>query len=100
AEAAKIYFAKDVRNLTLAEAALLAGVIQSPQTHSPVNSPERAKERRNVVLRAMADPGYITPDAAARAQQEPITVVARAVDNDAPYSVDYVGDYLAEKFPG
>ncbi|MEY4092846.1 MAG: Penicillin-binding protein, partial [Acidobacteriota bacterium] len=47
AEASKIYFAKDVRNLTLSEAALLAGVIQSPQVHSPFNNPERAKERRN-----------------------------------------------------
>jgi penicillin-binding protein 1B len=100
AEASKIYFAKDVRNLTLSEAALLAGVIQSPQTHSPFNNPERAKERRNVVLRAMEDAGYITADAAARAQQEPIAVVARAVDNEAPYFVDYIGDYLDNLFPG
>ena len=100
AEASKIYFAKDVRNLTLSEAALLAGVIQSPQTHSPFNNPERAKERRNVVLRAMADAGYITEDSAARAQKEPLAVVARAVDNEAPYFVDYVGDYLDEQFPG
>jgi penicillin-binding protein 1B len=100
AEASKIYFAKDVRNLTLSEAALLAGVIQSPQTHSPFNNPERAKERRNVVLRAMVDAGYITADASARAQQEPIAVVARAVDNEAPYFVDYIGDYLDNLFPG
>lgn len=100
AEAAKIYFAKDVRNLTLSEAALLAGVIQSPQIHSPFNNPERAKERRNVVLRSMVDAGYITEDAATRAQQEPIAVVARAVDNEAPYFVDYIGDVLDTSFPG
>lgn len=100
AEASKIYFAKDVRNLTLSEAALLAGVIQSPQIHSPFNNPQRAKERRNVVLRAMVDAGYITADAAERAQKEPIAVVARAVDNEAPYFVDYVGDVLDEVFPG
>jgi len=100
AEASKIYFAKDVRNLTLSESALLAGIIQSPQIHSPFNNPERAKERRNIVLRAMVDGGYITADAAARAQQEPIAVVARAVDNEAPYFVDYVGDVLDTTFPG
>jgi penicillin-binding protein 1B len=100
AEASKIYFAKDVRNLTLSEAALLAGVIQSPQIHSPFNNPERAKDRRNVVLGAMVDAGYITADAAERAKNEPIAVVARAVDNEAPYFVDYVGDILDETFPG
>lgn len=100
AEASKIYFAKDVRNLTLSEAALLAGVIQSPQVHSPFNNPEKAKDRRNVVLRAMADAGYITDDAADRASREPIAVVARSVDNEAPYFIDYVGDVLDASFPG
>lgn len=100
AEAAKIYFAKDVRNLTLSEAALLAGIIQSPQIHSPFNNPERAKERRDLVLDAMVYAGYLTADAAARAKKEPIAVVARAVDNEAPYFVDYVGDVLGEAFPG
>lgn len=100
AEAAKIYFGKDVRNLTLSEAALIAGIIQSPFNHSPFNNPEKAKERRDVVLRAMADAGYITSDAADRAQKEPIVVVARAVDNEAPYFVDYVGDVLDTTFPG
>jgi penicillin-binding protein 1B len=100
AEAAKIYFAKDVRNLTLSEAALIAGIIQSPFNHSPFNNPERARDRRNVVLRAMVDAGYITSDAADRAQQEPIAVVARAVDNEAPYFVDYVSDALDTTFPG
>jgi penicillin-binding protein 1B len=100
AEASKIYFAKDVRNLTLAEAALIAGIIQSPFNHSPFNNPDRALERRNVVLRAMVDSGYITSDAADRAQKEPIAVVARSVDNEAPYFVDYIGDVLDTTFPG
>ena len=100
AEASKIYFSKDVRNLTLSEAALIAGIIQSPSNHSPFNNAERARDRRNVVLRAMVDAGYITGDAAQRAQQEPIAVVARAVDNEAPYFVDYIGDVLDASFPG
>ncbi len=100
AEASKIYFGKDVRNLTLSEAALIAGIIQSPYNHSPFTSTERARDRRNVVLRAMADAGYITSDAAGRAQQEPIVVVTRAVDNEAPYFVDYIGEVLDATFPG
>ena len=100
AEASKIFFSKDVRNLTLSEAALIAGVIQSPFYHSPFNNPERARDRRNVVLRAMADGGYITADAAERATKEPIAVVARAVDNEAPYFVDFLGESLDESFPG
>ena len=100
AEAAKIFFSKDVRNLTLSESAMIAGVIQSPFFHSPFNNPERARDRRNVVLRAMADGSYITADAAQRATKEPVVVVARAVDNEAPYFVDYLGAALDESFPG
>ena len=99
-EAAKMFFSKDVRNLSLSEAALIAGVIQSPFNHSPFNNPERAKDRRNVVLRAMADAEYITPDAAERATKEPVTVVARAVENEAPYFVDYLAGVLDTDFPG
>ncbi len=100
AEASRMFFGKDVTNLTLAEAALLAGVIQSPYNHSPFTSVERARERRNVVLRAMADADYITADAATRAADEPITVVARALDNEAPYFVDYMSQALDDAFPG
>jgi len=100
AEASKIFFSKDVRNLTLSEAALIAGVIQSPFYHSPFNNPARARDRRNVVLRAMADGDYITADAAERATKEPVAVVARAVDNEAPYFVDFLGEALDESFPG
>ena len=100
AEASKIYFSKDVRNITLSEAALIAGIIQSPFNHSPFNNADRARERRNVVLRAMVDAGFITGDAADRAQKEPIAVAARAVDNEAPYFVDYIGEVLDTTFPG
>ena len=100
AEASKIYFGKDVRNLTLSEAALIAGIIQSPSNHSPFNNPERARDRRNIVLGAMVDAGYITADAAERAKLEPIAVVARSVDNEAPYFIDYVADALDASFPG
>ncbi|MBI4263284.1 MAG: transglycosylase domain-containing protein [Acidobacteria bacterium] len=99
AEAARLFFGKDVANVSLSEAALIAGVIQNP-SRSPFASPERALERRNVVLRAMADEGYISEDAAERAMREPLQVVARAVDNEAPYFVDMVSERMAEAFPG
>ncbi|MGE0040158.1 MAG: PBP1A family penicillin-binding protein [Vicinamibacterales bacterium] len=100
AEAARIFFGKDVTNLSLSESALIAGVIQSPYNHSPFTSIERATDRRNVVLRAMADAGYITADAAERASHDPIEVVARSVDNEAPYFIDYLGDVLETDYPG
>jgi penicillin-binding protein 1B len=100
AEASRLFFGKDVSNLSVSEAALIAGVIQSPASLSPFARAQRAIERRNVVLHAMAGEGYITAEAAERAAREPLQVVARAVDNEAPYFVDVVGQKLAEEFPG
>jgi penicillin-binding protein 1B len=100
AEASRLFFAKDVSNLSLSEAALIAGVIQVPQVHSPFTHPKRALDRRNVVLEAMASEGYISKEAAERAAREPVQIVARAVDNEAPYFVDHVGQLLADQFPG
>jgi len=100
AEASRLFFGKDVSNLSLAEAATIAGVIQSPSALSPFNNPARSKERRNVVLGAMVEAGYITPDAATRASREPLTVVQRALEAEAPYFVDYVGQTLADQYPG
>ncbi len=100
AEAARMFFGKELANLTLAESALVAGVIQSPYNHSPFTDLDRARVRRNVVLRAMADAEYVAPDAAARAAEEPIAVVARAVDNEAPYFVDAMSQSLDAAFPG
>jgi len=100
AEAARLFFGKDVSNLTLAESATIAGVIHSPPALSPFSSPARSRDRRNVVLREMEDAGYVTAEAARAAAAEPLTVVARALESEAPYFVDYVGEVLAEQFPG
>ncbi len=98
-EAARLFFAKDVTNLSLSEAATIAGVIQSPSRLSPFNNPDRAKDRRNVVLHAMADTGFISEDAAERASREPLQMAQRALDAEAPYFVDYIGQELQEKYP-
>jgi penicillin-binding protein 1B len=100
AEAARLFFGKDVSNVTLNEAATIAGIIQSPYTWSPFTSPDRCRDRRNVVLRAMAEEGFISDDAARRTATEPIHVVQRALEAQAPYFVDYVGQVLAEQYPG
>jgi penicillin-binding protein 1B len=100
AEAARLFFGKDVANLSLGEAAVIAGVIQSPGTRSPFAHPDRAVERRNVVLRAMADEEFVSQEAAERAIRAPLQVVARAVDNEAPYFVDMVSEQVAQVFPG
>lgn len=100
AEAARLFFGKDVSNVTLSEAATIAGVIQSPPYHSPFRNPDRARERRNVVLRAMAEAGRITPAAASQAAKEPLVTVARAIDAEAPYFVDLLGQTFAEAYPG
>ncbi|HEY7289607.1 MAG TPA: PBP1A family penicillin-binding protein [Vicinamibacterales bacterium] len=99
AEASRLFFGKDVSNVTLAEAATIAGVIQQPSALSPFNNPERCRERRNIVLQAMADSGFINQDAATRASKEPLAVVQRALEAEAPYFVDYVGQTLADQYP-
>ncbi len=100
AEASRLFFGKDVSNLSVSEAALIAGTIQNPAGLSPFARPERAIQRRNLVLQAMAGEEYITSEAAQRAAREPLQIVARAVDHEAPYFVDVVGQKLAEDFPG
>jgi penicillin-binding protein 1B len=100
AEASRIFFGKDVANLSVSEGALIAGVINSPASRSPFANPKRAVERRNVVIMAMASERYITQDQAERAVHDPLKVVARAVDNEAPYFVDLVSEQLNEDFPG
>lgn len=99
-EAARVYFDKDVRDVTLAEAALLAGLPQGPSYLNPYRHPERAKRRRNQVLAAMLREDYIdraTHDAAA---QEGIDVLRGHLEvRDAPYYVDLVNKNLREHFP-
>jgi penicillin-binding protein 1B len=99
AEAARLFFAKDIANVSAVEAATIAGVIQSPSRLSPFNNPERAKDRRNVVLRAMVDSGFMSGDAADRAVREPLGIVQRALEAEAPYFVDYVSQELQSKYP-
>jgi len=96
-EAAEVLYGKELRDVTLSEAATLAGMIQSPARYSPIRHPEEARVRRNVVLAAMQESGWISSEENAKASAEPVTVAAAPnVDNSmAPYFVDYV-NRLAE----
>jgi 1A family penicillin-binding protein len=76
--AARHYFGKPAERLTLAEAATLAAVINGPALFDPINRPERAKQRRDLVLSMMAQQNYITRQRATAAQAEPIKVAAHA----------------------
>jgi penicillin-binding protein 1B len=96
-EAARVFFGKELRDLSLAEAATLAGMIQSPAHYSPVRHSEAARTRRNVVLAAMEQNGWITREQNGAASAEEVVVApASETDNSlAPYFVDYV-NRLAE----
>ncbi len=97
-EAAQAYFGKDVRQLDLPECALLAGVIQSPSRLNPFRHPERALERRNVVLDAMVETGAITKAQAEEARATPLKLDPSAFDaGEAPYFVDLVRDQLIQR---
>jgi penicillin-binding protein 1B len=97
-EAAQAYFGKDVRQLDLPECALLAGIIQSPSRLNPFRHPERALERRNVVLDAMVETGNITKAQAEEAKAAPLQLEPGAFDaGEAPYFVDLVRDQLIQR---
>ena len=95
--AANLYFSRSVRTLTLAQSALLAGIVQSPTRLDPVDHPEAALARRNVVLARMAEAGWLAPaDHAAAAakplglQLSPISSGCEAPGVPAPFFCDYV----------
>jgi penicillin-binding protein 1B len=98
-QAARMYFHKDVSNLTLPEGALLAGMIQSPNPYNPYRHPQRAVERRSVVIRAMNDAGFIDAPTMDAAMAAPLRVESDTVDTaDAPYFVDLVRSQLAQRY--
>src|SRR4029079_2886827 len=82
-EGARLIFGKDVSNLSLVEAATIAGMIHSPAIDSPFQHADRAKDRRNTVLQVMGDTGAISADDAERASKEPMQVVARGARSRA-----------------
>ena len=98
-EAAETYFDKDLRALELHEAAMLAGLIQRPSYLNPYRHPERAKKRRDTVLRAMLREQYITLDDYQTAVEEEIELAHGKIEySNAPYFVDLVNRGLRQHF--
>ena len=97
--AAQFYFGKPAKGMALEEAALLAGLVQRPESFSPLRSPDLAKTRRNHVLNRMVEEGKIAREAADAAIAKPV-VVAKLPDEDniAPYFVEEVRRYLESKY--
>ncbi len=97
--ASRIYFGKSVKQLDLAECALLAGLPRSPRYYSPFKSLVGAKRRRSYVLNRMVADGFISSAAAAAAKQEPLpTTPPPAQAEKAPYFVEYVRQRVEDRF--
>lgn len=88
--AANVYFGKSVRNVTIAQAAMLAGLPKAPSAYNPIVNPKRAKQRQAYVLKRMRDLGYITP-----AQYEQAVLEKPSVQSDAQESRTHA-EYAAE----
>lgn len=87
--ASRAYFGKDASQLDLSEAATLAGIIRSPANYSPLSHPERAKERRDLVLQRLAKLERVEPERIERALRQPLTVAPEPmVRRRAPYFAD------------
>ncbi len=100
AQGAQAYFGKDLSQITLPEAAMLAGLPQGPSLYDPFRHPEGALHRRNLVLNAMHNNKKITDKQLADALASPLGVRPEAAESsDAPYFVDLVTQTLQDKFP-
>jgi penicillin-binding protein 1B len=92
-ESSRAYFDKDISQLALPEAALLAGIIRNPNYYSPIKHPDRARTRRDLVLEKMVEYSKITRAEADKAKTAPLGIKAaggRLDITDAPYFVDYL----------
>lgn len=99
--ASRRYFSKSAKNLSLTESALLAGLVQSPSRYDPVNDPEEAKKRRDVVLQRMADVKDITQAAADEAKKKPLGLKITQPKNGCITAVNGAGffcDYVRQVF--
>ncbi|HVW84549.1 MAG TPA: transglycosylase domain-containing protein, partial [Bryobacteraceae bacterium] len=100
-EASQAYFGKDLRSLTLPEAATLAGIARGASYYNPYRHADRVRDRRNWILGMMRQNGYIDDREYAVATEAPMKVVTGAAESsDAPYFVDLLNDDLEKRFPG
>lgn len=98
--AAHTYYGRPVEELNLAQLAMLAGIIKKPTAGNPINGPEWAIDRRNLVLRRMRSQGSIDEAAYREAAASPITAAVhqRGIDLPAPYPAEWVRQQLIERY--
>lgn len=98
--ASRAYFGKSITDVDVAEAALLAAILNRPGRYDPFRNPEAAKGRRDLVLTRMAALGYLTEDEAERWRQTPLPAEepVGAVTSLAPYFEEWVRQILASRF--
>jgi penicillin-binding protein 1B len=100
-EAAQAYFGKDIRSLSLPEAATLAAIVRGASYYNPYRHGERVRERRNTILALMRGNGFIDDREYGVAVETPLKLVTGpAESSDAPYFVDMLNDDLEKRFPG
>ncbi|MFN6964935.1 MAG: transglycosylase domain-containing protein [Pyrinomonadaceae bacterium] len=97
-EAANAYFGKDVSQLTVPEAAFIAGIIRSPNRYNPYKDPQKVTERRNQVLESMTEAGELAPDAAAQYKQVPLELKKISNRKDLQ-GMPYFSQYVTEQLP-
>ncbi|HEX8816622.1 MAG TPA: PBP1A family penicillin-binding protein [Terriglobales bacterium] len=97
--ASEYYFSKPAKQLNLDEAALLAGLPKAPGGYSPINHPDHALRRRNLVINAMLEDGKITAAQATEARNQPLELkIQRDPNSLAPYFVEDIRRYLEQKY--
>jgi penicillin-binding protein 1A len=89
--ASRLYFDKGINELTIGELALLAGLPKSPNSYSPFNNPTGAIHRRNIVINRMLISGYLTPEIAQKATDEPLRLAKQKKEaSDIPYFAEHI----------
>lgn len=96
---ARLFFGKEAKDLTLSEAAMIAGVIRWPSRYSPFVNPDIARDRRNFVLERMYEEGFITEEECRAAQAEPLGVIERHKRQvKARYFVDHIINQVVDRY--
>jgi penicillin-binding protein 1A len=97
--AARTYFGKSVKELTIAECAMIASLPKAPNNYSPYRNPKRARKRRDHVIRRMADVSFISTEQAKASLQEDFHLgEVQEMLNKAPYFVEHIRRILEDKF--
>jgi penicillin-binding protein 1B len=100
-EASSAFFGKDIRSLSLPEAASLAAIVRGASYYNPYRHPDRVHDRRNAILALMRQNGFINDRDYGVAVETPLKLVTGpAESSDAPYFVDLLNDDIEKRFPG